>query len=383
MTLRPVAPRARAFTLVELLVVIAIIGTLVGLLLPAVQSAREAARKMSCMNNVKNLGLAMLNFESANKAFPLGGASVSSRDQNAVVNGGTLGPVGNCGAFEQASGRYRVWSFGTPTGGVEAQTGSPFYAAAPFMELTSEFNTMAYGASMPVFACPSRGGSGPEMVGDGAGNDRVFTNQAGGNGTLSTALGFAAHYILPSGGNPKVMITDYATNQAVTPDHGISGTQSQSGIVAKIAKIGDIDYNWPRNRGYQRYATYDVSRPVRPTDITDGTSYTLLVGEISMDTRMYNSGCLSYRDAAFAGGVETTRALSSGGVCATQNVYQDQRCDGIGWANFRGHWGTPHPSGATICLADGSVTSVQVGTVITPLVDIADGQPVPDSVLSR
>jgi prepilin-type processing-associated H-X9-DG protein len=92
-----------------------------------------------------------------------------------------------------------------------------------------------------------------------------------------------------------------------------------------------------------------------------------------MDTRMYNSGCLSYRDGAFAGGVETTRALSSGGVCATQNVFQDQRCDGIGWTNFRGHWGTPHPGGATIGLADGSVTSVQVGTVITALVDIADG----------
>ncbi len=102
-----------------------------------------------------------------------------------------------------------------------------------------------------------------------------------------------------------------------------------------------------------------------------------------MDTRMYNSGCLSYRDGAFAGGVETTRALSSGGVCATQNVFQDQRCDGIGWTNFRGHWGTPHPGGATIGLADGSVTSVQVGTVITALVDIADGTVIPDNVLSR
>ena len=382
MTIRPPA-RTRAFTLVELLVVIAIIGTLVGLLLPAVQAAREAARKSSCINNAKNLGLALINFHSANKAFPLGGASVSSRDQNAVVNGGTLGPVGNCGAFEQASGRYRVWSFGTPSGGLEAQTGSPFYAAAPFMELTNEFNTMSYGANMPVFSCPSRGGSGPEMAGDGAGNDRIFTNQAGGNGTLSTALGFAAHYILPSGGNPKVMITDYATNQAVTPDHGISGTQSQSGILSKIANPADIDYQWPRNRGYQRFATYDVNRPVRVTDIGDGSSYTLLVGEISMDTRMYNSGCLSYRDGAFAGGVETTRALNASGVCATQNVFADQRCDGIGWTNFRGHWGTPHAGGATVCMADGSVTSVTVGTVITAIVDPNDGTVVPDNVLNR
>lgn len=112
------------FTLVELLVVIAIIGILVGLLLPAVQAAREAARRMSCSNNMKQVGLSIHNYESAHRRLPAGS-----------MLGNTVSPHALLLPFVEASSGHALFDFS--------------------FDVTNARNNAATILQFPFYQCPS------------------------------------------------------------------------------------------------------------------------------------------------------------------------------------------------------------------------------------
>src|SRR5579883_3475280 len=101
--------RQAAFNLIELLVVIAIIGVLVSLLLPAVQKVREAANRMACQNNLKQIGLALVNYQSQNGCFPAG---LTVNGSGTQYHGWIIRILPNI----EGDNIYRLYTFQTPAG---------------------------------------------------------------------------------------------------------------------------------------------------------------------------------------------------------------------------------------------------------------------------
>jgi prepilin-type N-terminal cleavage/methylation domain-containing protein/prepilin-type processing-associated H-X9-DG protein len=301
----------RGFTLVELLVVIAIIGVMVGLLLPAVQAAREAARRMSCSNNLKQLGVATHNYHDTFNSLPSGYINDYGNAQNA--RGQTYQH------FPPMTRHRASWAWSA--------------LLAPFMELNAQYETLrvtgghaAFRLNDPVaiaivetpvasLRCPSA--DGPQLNNNG---DRRVIN------TTSTAW----------------------INPATTNYVGVNTGRASLSIDNRQLNANGVFFNDSR---------------INFRDILDGTSNVLMFGERSWDLFLPRCNARAFVASATLFVVGATDqvehqnrgdagALGVAGNGINHDVIADP-CNNL-W-QFKSGFYSRHPGGAQFTLADGSV----------------------------
>ncbi|MEM8864248.1 MAG: DUF1559 domain-containing protein [Planctomycetota bacterium] len=361
---RSVRCAKRGFTLVELLVVIAIIGILIALLLPAVQSAREAAQRTQCKNQLKQMALGCLNHADTFGQFPTGGIGPDPRIEAYIEGGNPMGPS------DQGLG----WSF----------------QILPFLEedAVHGITTTAQlrDTAVPTYNCPSRRG--------------VTLAIAANGDPIGYVTDYAAMHAIPSRSQAVGLGLDFDANAFPT-----GGAQSSTWCSGGFF-FGGTTGAWPENhetpkpratlanyigfdgviarssvRALQSgsnwfYQDLNYDSKVTFGKISDGTSKTIMLGEKRVDASRYDASSW-YDDQGWSDGWDPDTMRSS--VCPprpdTLADVEIDSCDpsNLGTCAEAGmSMGSAHPGGFNAAYADGSVQTVNYEVNFEVYVNLAN-----------
>jgi prepilin-type N-terminal cleavage/methylation domain-containing protein/prepilin-type processing-associated H-X9-DG protein len=317
----------RGFTLVELLVVIAIIGILVALLLPAIQAAREAARRTQCLNHLKQIALAAHNYHDSQKSFPLGMDMMTGLNLTRATFFIRLLPH-----VEQGN-LYDQWNFTSPTTNV-----------------TNDLSTSRAATQVPVFLCPSdQFQENPFLL---PGGPQAFPSQ--------TTAGAAAGWYSGSSYAGNYGEGSYFTKFSQFPIRP-NGVLFLTGSDAQLSPSGGQIHTLVDDHRHLPAVSFKM--------ITDGSSSTLMLGEKFHSDEFFdtwtggNSGMKMHQVSAWAwaGGMKgAAHVFCSSAVPINSGVRLFTASpNNIGAQDRRYNaWGSGHPGGVNFAKCDGSVTFI-------------------------
>ncbi len=351
--------RSRGFTLIELLVVIAIIAILIGLLLPAVQKVREAAARTKCINNLKQLGLAALNYESTYGGLPYN-AITKNNEQPPYIpwQSGYLASAGNVGGTQgRASGLVPLLPY------VEQNNILPIYTFG--LDWSDPSNVNALIITFKLFRCPSAPTSDAPVVYTtnyiSGGNNAFAPPNAPGSGT--NILGSKVYPTTAC--TPSGWVADYAAVVQVKTTKDGSGNE-----IAYANPLVTWTFPGQGVKGAERQ-----NGPTKILEITDGTSQTTLYSEAAgRDRECFTGGqCQPYAATSTLTGpiwADSDNRITVTGSDPTGTTSFGTGPCVMNCNNLQGDIYAFHTGGANVGFADGSVRFIKSSVAINTLVGL-------------